>query len=316
MNVLVGNNHLESIGGSEMYTYDIIKSLSKKEGVSVEYFTFHRGQVSEKIEDELKVSFKSKKKYDLVVASHYPVIEELCLLGPTIQVCHGIVPGLEEPNPLADIHVSVSQEIADSLKRKGFKSEVLLNGLDLQTKRNNKPIHNTVERILSLCQSEKANEVLREICREEGWSFTSFNKNVNPTFYIENVINEHDMVIGLGRSCFDAMACGRPVVIYDQREYNGNLADGYLHPELFDSFVLHNCSGRYAQKTLDKASLKKEILKYRLEDGGELRKIAEQKLDVDKLTDSFIALIQRQKVKSLFIKRWEKIKMELSKRRR
>lgn len=315
MNVLVGNNHLESIGGSEMYTYDIIKSLSKKEGVSVEYFTFHRGQVSEKIEDELKVSFKSKKKYDLVVASHYPVIEELCLLGPTIQVCHGIVPGLEEPNPLADIHVSVSQEIADSLKRKGFKSEILLNGLDLQTKSNHKPIHNIVNRILSLCQSEKANEVLREICREEDWHFTAFNKNVNPTFHIEDIINDHDIVIGLGRSCFDAMACARPVVIYDQREYNGNLADGYLYPELFDSFVLHNCSGRYAQKVLDKAALKKEILKYHLEDGEKLRKIAEQKLDVDKLTDSLIALVQRQKVKSLFRKRWQKFKMKYSKKR-
>lgn len=315
MNVLVGNNHLESIGGSEMYTYDIIKSLSKKEGVSVEYFTFHRGQVSEKTEDELKVSFKSKKKYDLVVASHYPVIEELCLLGPTIQVCHGIVPGLEEPNPLADIHVSVSQEIADSLKRKGFKSEILLNGLDLQTKSNHKPIHNIVNRILSLCQSEKANEVLREICREEDWHFTAFNKNVNPTFHIEDIINDHDIVIGLGRSCFDAMACARPVVIYDQREYNGNLADGYLYPELFDSFVLHNCSGRYAQKVLDKAALKKEILKYHLEDGEKLRKIAEQKLDVDKLTDSLIALVQRQKVKSLFRKRWQKFKMKYSKKR-
>lgn len=310
MNVLVGNNHLESIGGSEMYTYDIIKSLSKKEGVSVEYFTFHRGKVSEKIEKDIEVPFRSKDKYDLVLASHYPVIQELCLLGPTIQVCHGIVPGLEEPNPLADIHVAVSQEIADSLKRKGFKSEVLLNGLDLQTKNNSTPIHHTLIRILSLCQSEKANEVLREICKEEGWHFTAFNKNVNPTFHIEDVINEHDMVIGLGRSCFDAMACGRPVVIYDQREYNGNLADGYLHPELFDSFVLHNCSGRYAQKVLDKVALKKEILKYRPEDGNELRKIAEQKLNVDSLTDSLIALSQREKVKSLFWKHWRKFKMK------
>lgn len=314
MNVLVGNNHLESIGGSEMYTYDIIQSLSKKEDVSVEYFTFHQGQVSEKIEKDLQVSFRSKDKYDLVIASHYPVIQELFLLGPTIQICHGIVPGLEEPNPLADIHVSVSQEIADSLKRKGCKSEILLNGLDLQTKNDHKPIHNTVKRILSLCQSEKANEVLKEICQEEDWHFTAFNKNINPTFHIEDMINDHDMVIGLGRSCFDAMACGRPVVIYDQREYNGNLADGYLHPELFDSFVLHNCSGRYAKKVLDKAGLKKEILKYRPEDGRELRKIAEQKLNVDILTASLISLLQRNKVKSVFRKRWQKFKMKILKK--
>lgn len=302
MNVLVANNHLSSIGGSEMYMYDLIKSLSEKRNIHVEYFTFQKGSVSEKIEQDLQVTFQSKKKYDLIIASHYPIIKKLCTFGPIIQVCHGTSHILESPCPLADFHVAVSQEISDFLTQQNIRNKTLLNGLDLATKKPIHPLNHEIKNVLSLCQSKEANETIREICQEEKWGFTAFNKHVNPTFNIEKIINQHDIVVGIGRSIYDAMACGRPGIIYDQREYNGNLADGYLEPEQFNLFSLFNCSGRYSRKILDKQSLKNEFYKYNPEDGTRLRRIAENQLNITKLTDDFLTLLENIRVRNILTK--------------
>lgn len=309
MNVLVANNHLDAIGGSEIYTYTLIKALAQKENVNVEYFTFHKGVVSERIENELGVSFRSRKKYDLIIASHHPVVKRLYVYGPTVQVCHGTIVDLEHPSHLADYHVAVSKEVSDFLTSKGYANEVFLNGLDLEVKIPKKEINKEIKSVLSLSQSVEANEVLREICEEEDWNFTAFNKFINPTFYIEDVINQHDIVVGLGRSIYDAMACGRACVIYDQRDYNGNLGDGYLSPDQFERFSLFNCSGRYSRKVFSKEELKKEFLKYNHQDGRLLREIADAKLDVTKLADSFLVLMKGKKVRSYLLKRWLRSKI-------
>ena len=39
IDVLVATNHLNTLGGTETYTYTIIEELVKRENVNVEYFT-------------------------------------------------------------------------------------------------------------------------------------------------------------------------------------------------------------------------------------------------------------------------------------
>ncbi len=97
MDILVATNHLKSIGGTETYSYAIIEEL-KSRGLNVEYFTFHKGLVSEKIERDLKVSFMKKRNYDLILANHYTTVDRLFGKGFIIQTCHGIFPPLERPN--------------------------------------------------------------------------------------------------------------------------------------------------------------------------------------------------------------------------
>src|SRR5690606_19581330 len=110
--ILIATNHLESVGGSELYTYDLIKALSELAGIEVEYFTFDKGLISDKIEGELKIPFMSKKKYDLIFANHNTTVRELFSRAPIIQICHGVLPELEQPSPLADFHVSISEEVS------------------------------------------------------------------------------------------------------------------------------------------------------------------------------------------------------------
>ena len=80
---------------------------------------------------------------------------------------------------------------------------------------------------------------------------------------IEDVINQADLVVGLGRSAYDAMACGRCALVYDFREYmNEFLGDGMLTPENFGKAMLHNCSGRASRLKYDEQSFIAEMQKY------------------------------------------------------
>ena len=116
MNILVANNSLDRLGGSETFTFTLIEELVRR-GFSVEYFTFNFGLVSSKIENQLKVSFCTRKKYDLILANHNTCVEHLYKYGFIIQTCHGIFPKLEQPSSKSNLYVSVSTEIQNHLGR-------------------------------------------------------------------------------------------------------------------------------------------------------------------------------------------------------
>lgn len=286
--ILVACNHLVSVGGSELYSYYLIKALKSRGCYNVEYFTHHGGEISEKIERDLGVGPKSRNRYDLILASHNTTVNYLFGQGPIIQVCHGPIPDIEQPSPLANYHIAVSDEIALHLSDKGFPSTVILNGVDMDVFKPIKPLSQKPVTILSLCQSEEANELIASVCQAEGIGFRSINKHKNPQFQLAGEINEVDLVIGIGRSAYDAMACGRPCVLFDMRSYNGSLGDGYLYPERFNDFVKYNCSGRYSKKTFNKEGLKAEIHKYNPNHGKELRQIAFKELNLAQNADRIL----------------------------
>lgn len=288
--ILVACNHLAQVGGSEMYTYDLAKSLLSRGDCIVEYFTHNLGLISSKMEKELGVKMMTRRKYDLIIASHTTSILSLFGKGPIIQVVHGTVPVLERPSIFADYHVAISEEIADDLADKGFDSKVVLNGLDLASKCPKERPSAQLKTVLSLCQSESANERLRKICERLKLNFKSLNKHKNPTLDVVKEINESDLVVGIGRSVYDAMACGRPCVILDERSYNGYQADGYLRPNRFWQYVKKNCSGRYLRRKYKDEEIVREIRKYDPKDGEVLREIAESALNMEVVAKEILEL--------------------------
>lgn len=287
-NILVATNHLHSIGGTEMYTYYLIKALSGMPGLRVEYFTLKKGEISLKIEKELGVGFRTKRTYDLIIANHFPVVKRLFKDGPIIQVCHGVSHDLEKPWPYADLHIAVSEEVARHLASQGIRSQVVLNGIDTEVFKPSRELNKEVRTILSLCQGEEANRMLQRICEDKGITLLTVNKFKNPTFDIAAEINKADLVVGLGRSVYDAMACGRPGVIFDSRPYMGVKGDGYLCPDKFREYVRYNCSGRYSNSVYNTGELAAEILQYDPRHGPLLRNIAVEQLDVRKMAAQMI----------------------------
>src|SRR5690606_29943056 len=112
------------------------------------------------------------------------------------------------------------------------------------------------------------------------------NKYNNPIWEVENLINNADLVIGLGRSAFEAMACGRPVIIFDERNYFLKGGDGYIGEKVGLS-LKNNCSGRYFKEEFNKQKLAQELRKYKKEDSIFFREVAEKEFDVIKNVDRY-----------------------------
>ena len=278
--ILVANHHLDKVGGTESYTYAMVEELVKR-GYQVEYFTFFRGEVSQRLEGDFSIGFMSRRKYDLILVNHNTCVNYLFDKGFIIQTCHGVFPELEQPSPNADAYVAISEEVKNHLQQLGYASRVILNGINLERYRPVQPLHAQLSSVLSLCHSAMANKVLQEACDGAGAKLTILDKYTNPVWEVEEKINEADIVVGVGRSAYEAMACGRPVIIFDHRDYYPSCGDGYVK-DMIGKSILRNCSGRYSNRSYTAPELEQELRKYDPADGAFFRKFAEDRLDIRK----------------------------------
>ena len=291
MRILLANNHLMKTGGTENYIYALAVEL-KRRGHDVEYFTFKKGRISDLIERE-GVGFMTGGRYDLILANHATCIRKLHLHGFIIQTCHGIAPRLEQPHAFADYHVSVTEEVKGHLLAKGYESEVILNGIDCRRFAPVKPISPTLTSVLSLCQSDELNAFLKGCCEDAGLRFMSLNKHTDDVWEVEKRINEVDMVIGIGRSLYDAMACGRCVISYDRRSYmNEDVGDGYLTADNVEQSIARNCSGRSFRKRFNAEEFVAEMMRYNPADGEWARAYALSSLNIEKVVDAYLAICE------------------------
>lgn len=287
MRILVANNHLQKTGGTENYTYALALQL-KKMGHDVEYFTFAKGAVSDLLE-QAGVGFMSRSEYDLILANHRTTVRHLQSYGFLIQTCHGTIPYLEQPSVFADAYVSITEEVKSHLRKKGFRSEIIYNGVDCERFRPLRPVSDRLSSVLSLCQSDQINRFIRECCEECGIEFHSSNKHTDNVWSIEEMINKADLVIGIGRSIYDAMACGRCVMSYDKRTYlNGEFGDGYLDEDNFDKALMYNCSGRGLRLTFPKAEFIEQMMKYNPEDASWAREKALELFDIKVSAEKYL----------------------------
>ena len=288
MNILLGNNHLKDVGGTENYTYALAVEL-KRQGHNVEYFAFERGEVAKRLESQ-GIPFMQQSHYDLILANHTPVVDCLSTLGYTVQTCHGIFSELEQPSNQADRFVAVSKEVHDYLKKdKGYDSEIILNGINCERFYPQRPVNSKPKKVLSLCQSDKANDFIKECCKEEGFEVICINKLEDKLWEVEDAINNVDIVVGIGRSLYDAMACGRPVISYDFRYYADKpMGDGYITKENIEQKLAYNLSGRASSKTFTKELFIQALREYKPEDGAWLREFALKRLNITEVAKRYI----------------------------
>lgn len=285
MRVLVASNHLEYIGGTETFTYAITEELLKRNH-TVEYFTFEHGLVSEKLES-LGVSFFSGGMFDLILASHCTTVESLHPHGFTIQTCHGIFPELEKPSSNADAFVAISHEVQQHLAMQGLPSVVIHNGVNCDRFAPSTAIAERLGTVLSLCQSAEANRLVAEACQLNDLELKVVGERAKRIWNVEELITQVDLVIGLGRSAYDALACGRPVIVFDMRDYSGPFADGYL-PHNLGVSLMNNCSGRFFKRAYSPLDLANEMKRYRWQDGEIARNYALRLFNVSIQVDKYL----------------------------
>lgn len=301
MKILIGQNHLDTLGGSETFTYTLIKGMLEL-GHEVELLCGlpnRIGIMSNKIKQDFDINVNVLKgEYDLCLMSHQSSVRALynmmnqhpeLKINPDniYQICHGSIPIEEQPVIIPGLqYICISEEVQKHLKSFNLESKVIFNPIDLDRFKFIEP-KDKVESIFSLSQSNTFNSMLKGVCDKMGIKFTYNNKFTNPIFDVEKVIAEHDMVFSLGRGCYEAMAMGKNVVVSDHRPYQDSYSDGILNNINFHYFMQNNCSGRYSMTETTVELIEKSIKRYDPNNSRALRKIAEDEFDMIKQCKKF-----------------------------
>lgn len=290
--IVLGQERFKYLGGTTTLLVDLASALLRL-GYTVYYWSTDTGSNSE---TELWFESHNIQKYgnqhvDMAITCQQTATMYFLNKCKVLQLLNSKFTPEEYPVPGCKAYVSVSNEIAKFVKDK-FKlnTPVILNGIDLQRFKPNKII-GTTPSVLSICQG---NDKLLEIaCKELGYIFKSVPKDVGKRIWnIEDLIKDSDIVVGIGRSAYVGMSCGKCVISWDNRSLNPNTGCGYITEDNFFKCVDTNLTGR-GFPTIDTVSkLKAELLKYNPTDGKQLRDIAEINLNADKNARIYIEMLE------------------------
>lgn len=281
--ILLGNNHLDRWGGSETFTRTLYKELERR-GHDVAVFTLRPGVASEGLN---VVQNPKAEDYDLALISHNTILKALAEIN-IFKICtsHGPSHALEAPVDGANRYVAVSDEVAKAYDR---SMTVIHNGIDLERFKPTRPLNKKLTKVGIMCQGAEATTISADACRSLGIEYEVINQTVN----VEEIINSCDLVVSLGRGAYEAMACGRAVIVFDSRSYQPKLADGIVTKENFRELLKCNFSGRRYNKKFLARAMATELKKYKPEMGPINRALAEKTFDIKKAADKYIELYEQ-----------------------
>lgn len=304
MKILVTNNTLSWLGGSETAAYAIATEL-KKQGHNVSAFSPSLGFVSDLLEkqgircyedleeEKFDIVLKPKRdfNFDIIHAQHNAITDYASKYLPNIPMvytCHGLIWKQEDrvcpehpPFHLKQVKkwVGVSEEVVAKIKEAGHEATVIRNGIDLERFKPVKPLNEKIKKILVITnwwgsESEPA-QILGDAIKDTGIEVLALGVNWSHQWDVEKVMNEVDLVISYGRGALEAMSCGRPVLIYG---HNGN--DGIVTKENYNEIRKNNFSGRRFKEKWNASRLKEELEKYNPELGKDSRELIEKNHDI------------------------------------
>lgn len=215
-----------------------------KRGHEVSFFSLRMGSWVEHFSEIGQVHHHFKDNYDLILCNHKTCQEQFKARScPMIRTCHGPEVSEEQPLPGADYYVSVSDEVRDHLKEKGFVSEVIRNGIDPEVFKPTREVKE-IKKVLYMTDFEENAEPIRKACEKLELELNVIGAK-NPVWNPVKEMDEADLIISLGRGAYEGLMMNRPVLIYD------GIGDGWLVPSTWENYVYRNCSGRTNRITWD-----------------------------------------------------------------
>lgn len=287
--VCVANGTYKYIGGTDTFNWALCRALLDL-GYDVCYYAPNMDGkgVTEKYLQEMGVQPYKEGMPLLACFANQQSGKHFIGKCPVVQTCHSKFTTLEFPIKGASAYVSISEEIQSYLQVKGYATTLLRNGCDLKRYAPKGCLHE-VPSVLSICQGDDT--LLREACAKLGWRFKSVPKGVSErVWHIEALINEADIVVGIGRSLYDGMACGRACISWDNRKLNPYTGCGYVTEENWHRFAKTNFTGRGFPAISTLGALVAELKKYKPSDGAVMRSMAERELDMRKNVLQYLAL--------------------------
>lgn len=310
MKILITNFFLENYAGSELYTYDLAKTLTDL-GHEVVVFTPHLGEVSKRIQDlsiTVVDSLESIKnqKIDIIHAHH-----NICAIlarsafprAPMVFLSHGVIPELEH-NPSIDLgishYIAVSEEVRESqIENESVdpgKITIVRNFVDTDRFKSVKYINDQIKNVLVISNYYRGlhRRVIEKACSEMKLNLEVVGGQIKSVWEVEKFINNADLVISLGRGALEAMACNREVIIYD---YNGS--DGLIRKENYHEVRKNNFSGRRYANHYSVEELVKEMKKYNPVEAKKNRDIILKHHEINSVVEKMIKMYQKYIVDSI-----------------
>lgn len=234
MKILIGTHSLGSLGGTQTWTTTLYDTLTSM-GHTVDLLTADGNYAI--AEGRHRMSGIGHK-YDLALVNHMTTMRYVMShvkADTLVNVIHGVIPALETPVPGADVYIGVSEETA-SVARSLFPNSLV--GV----------IRNPIDTV-RFSPDHYGKGVLALGNPHSG--FGNYLRNIKATKYggqsqtrhPELAINQHAVVVAVGRSALESMACGRQVIIG-----GGSGVDGIV--SYSDALIWRECnlSGRYMEQ--------------------------------------------------------------------
>lgn len=296
--ILITNNTLDSLAGSELYVYDLALELQRN-GHNVTCFTLKPGLVAEHLREhgvQVTSDLASVADEVDVIHAHHNLEMRLAAarfpLTPLVYVSHGVTHPLEFPGKsqsCATRYVAVSEDVREQLiKRDGVPTslvDVIPNFVDAYRFVASRPIAERPQRVLVVSHhfgSGVTRQTIEGACKLAGdLELRVIGATTESVWNVEDFIDWADVVITLGRGALQAMAMGRAVVVYD---YRGG--DGLVTPENFDSLAATNFAGRTYAHRYTSEQLASEILRYD-------RSVAEQTMRLTRERHALVNICRR-----------------------
>ncbi len=279
LKILLGNNTLSLLAGSETWTYTLALAL-KELGHQVSCFSPDLGIIAEKlmtagipcyndlnVSDVKPFSYVLEEKvdhdYDVIIANHNHIVEYLRSnfpRKPIISTIHGIIHLDVDGKTKAPEHpaldsgvnqfVAVSDEIQEKLRAEyGIDSVIIRNAFDVKKFANLKPASAGMPRqfLINSNYSGKQDPVvlsIREAARKMGAKVAAIGENFSMSFDVTRAIEDSDVVFGMGRSVLEGVAAGRLGIVYGRWGMGGPITESNLEEVRHFNFSGRNSSER------------------------------------------------------------------------
>lgn len=287
LRILLGNNTLSLLAGSETWTLTLALAL-KELGNSVSCYAPDLGIIAEKLtnagikcyadigaEGPRPFTFVLEEKvdheYDVIIANHNHVVEYLRSQfpkTPIISTIHGIIhfddSGVKAPehpalNSGVAQFVAVSEEVKDMLKREyGIDAEIIRNFFDVPHYAAMRPANATPKQFLINTNYSGKDEPLvmavRDAAKHYGAKVAAVGENFMMSADISKILEDSDVVFGMGRSVLEGVAAGRLGIVHGRWGTGGAIVESNI-----DEIRRFNFSGRNAQGVM--AADAQEIIK-------------------------------------------------------
>lgn len=273
MNILLGNNTLSILAGSETWTLTMAKEF-KRQGHEVTAYSPDLGLIATKLEAEGIKCYKEidgesgirpfsaileegLKTPDVIICNHY----DICIYlrkkypnTPIIATIHGILHKKPDTNEIWPEHpavdaninqyIAVSEEVKDLLsKAYGIDSKIIRNSFDLNRFNKSGKIKTKPE--IFLLNSNYSNvkdpvsAVMKEVANHYGAQLQGVGENFVKTYEVEKIIKDVDVVVGMGRSLLEGVCMGKLGICHGRWG-----TGGVLTPESVKTIRINNFSGR------------------------------------------------------------------------